>query len=64
MPHHELIYLPLIPVNFIHVYPETTIHDLMHLFGIDFLKHGRRIGHIGEKNSYQLAFAFDSISVN
>jgi len=38
---------------------ETSVHDLVNFFRVEFLGHGRVVGHVCKKDGDQLALAFD-----
>jgi hypothetical protein len=46
-------------VNFIHEDIETTVHNLVDFLGIELLRDGGIVGHVGEEDCNQLALALD-----
>ena len=59
----ELVDRALASVNLIHQNLETTVHDLVHFFGIKLFRHSGIIGDVGKQHCHQLSFAFEGTSV-
>jgi hypothetical protein len=55
----ELIDGAFIPVDLVYENPKTPVHDLMDIFRIEILKHGRGLSHIHKQHCHELAFTFD-----
>ena len=55
----ELVDRPLILVDLIHEDLEAPVHDPVDLLGVELLRDGGEVRHVGKKDGDELALAFD-----